>query len=579
MRSRDRSDSRDMRERAITLLLVVELDDDDLFLRQMLRQVAPGRYTIDRVETVAEALQALGDCEYDLCICDLLVGARTLLGALKRQEHGLPVIVLTRTRDAATERKVTEMGAVDYLSNSDLSAQILERSIRYAISRKSVENQLKRRAEYDPLTGLPGRALMMRRLEISLERSRQERSHQVGLLFMDLDRFKLVNDSMGHVRGDELLIAVSRRLEDCVRASDTVCRLGGDEFILVLSGKSMDETVEWVVKRVHKALERPFPLLGQQVYTSASIGIKVNKDGHSDPVELMRDADTAMYRAKRKGLGRHEIFVPEMLREASQRLRMESDLRRAIDEQEFHLVYQPIVDTQTGRVASMEALIRWDHPTEAFVSPADFIPVAEETGLIMPIGWWVLRTACAEAAAWSAICGAESAPSLNVNMSPRQFASPDMIDQIRQALAASGMAADRLVLEITESSLLDHPESAGDMFRAIRELGVRVVMDDFGSGFSSLAQLEKFPLNGFKMDRAFLDDLMVSERRRAVVQAVMALGKALDMSVTAEGVETADQMSCLMKMGCFQHQGWHFARPAVSEKVREMLSQRKSFVA
>ncbi|GEM_PF-2428753 len=568
-----------MRDRAITLLLVAELEDDDLFLRQMLRQVAPGRYTMDHVQTVPEALEALADCEYDLCFSDLEVGARTLLTGLRRAEVGVPVIVMTRTRDPATERKVTEMGAVDHLSTADLSAQLLERSIRYAISRKSVENQLKHRAEYDPLTGLPGRELLMRRLEIALERSRMEHSHEVGLCFLDLDRFKLVNDSMGHVRGDELLVAVSRRLEDCVRASDTVCRLGGDEFMLLLTGKNMDETVAWVVDRVHKALETPFPLLGQQVYTSASIGIKVNTDGHADPVELMRDADTAMYRAKRKGQGKHETFDPDMLREASQRLRMESDLRRAIDEGEFHLVYQPIVDTRTGRVSSMEALIRWNHPVDGFVSPVDFIPVAEETGLIMPIGWWVLRTACAEAAAWQRLCGADLAPSLNVNLSPRQFASPDMIAQIRKALGASGLVADRLVLEITESSLLEHPECATDMFRAIRELGVRVVMDDFGSGFSSLAQLEKFPLNGFKMDRAFLDDLMESERRRAVVKAVMALGKALDMTVTAEGVETADQMGCLMGMGCFQHQGWHFARPMVAEDVREMLSDRKRFVA
>ncbi len=569
-----------MRDRAITLLLVCELQDDELFLRQMLRQVAPGRYTVDHVQTVPEAMEALDDCEYDLCFCDLEVGARTLLNDLKRAELGTPVIVLTRSRDPATERKVTEMGAVDHLSTADLSAQLLERSIRYAISRKSVENQLKRRAEYDPLTDLPGRELLMRRLEVALERSRMEPSHEVGLLFMDLDRFKLVNDSMGHVRGDELLVAVSRRLENCVRASDTVARLGGDEFVLLLTGKRMEDTVAWVVDRVHKALEEPFPLLGQQVYTSASIGIKVCHDGQADPVELMRDADTAMYRAKRKGLGRHETFDPGMLREASMRLRLESDLRRALDEEEFHLVYQPIVDTRTGRIASMEALLRWVHPIEGFISPVDFIPVAEDTGLIMPIGWWVLRTACAEAEAWHQLCGGtELAPSLNVNLSPRQFASPDMIAQIRKALGSSGLVSDRLVLEITESSLLDHPESATDMFRAIRELGVRVVMDDFGTGFSSLAQLERFPLNGFKMDRAFLDDLMASERRRSVVQAVMALGKALDMSVTAEGVETADQMRCLMSMGCFQHQGWHFARPMKSEDVREMLLSRKRFVA
>lgn len=568
-----------MRDRPITLLLVAELADDDLFLRQMLRQAAPGRYQLEHVQTVPEAFGVMSERPIDLCFCDLEAGARTLLEDLKRAELGVPVIVLTRTRDPGTERKVTEMGAVDHLSMSDLSAQLLERSIRYAISRKSVENQLKRRAEYDPLTELPGRELLMRRLEIALERSRKERSHQVGLLFMDLDRFKLVNDSMGHVRGDELLVAVSRRLEDCVRASDTVCRVGGDEFVLLLTGKSMEETVAWVVDRVYKALERPFPLLGQQVYTSASIGIKVCLDGQSDPVELMRDADTAMYKAKQKGQGGHETFDPVMLSEASKRLRMESDLRRAIDEDEFHLVYQPIVDTRTGGIASMEALIRWNHPTEGFVSPVDFIPVAEDTGLILPIGWWVLRTACEEAARWQEMCGTELAPSLNVNLSPRQFASPDMITQIRKALSLSGLVAEKLVLEITESSLLDHPESATDMFRAIRELGVRVVMDDFGSGFSSLAQLEKFPLNGFKMDRAFLDDLIVSERRRSVVKAVLALGRALSMSVTAEGVETADQMNCLMEMGCHQHQGWHFARPMAACDVQDMLVGRKRFVA
>ena len=286
-----------------------------------------------------------------------------------------------------------------------------------------------------------------------------------------------------------------------------------------------------------------------------------------------------MYRAKRKGQGRHETFDPGMLREASERLRMESDLHRAIDEQEFHLVYQPIVDTRTGLSSSMEALIRWSHPTDGGVSPATFIPVAEDTGLILPIGWWVLRTACTEAAAWVTLCGKKEAPSVNVNVSPRQFASPDMIPQIGKALASSGLPPDKLILEITETSLLEHPESAADMFRAIRELGVRVVMDDFGTGFSSLAQLERFPLNGFKMDRSFLEGLIDSKRRCAVVKAVLDLGKALEMSVTAEGVETVDQMRVLMEMKCHHHQGWYFARPMVSQEAQDMIRARKRFVA
>jgi diguanylate cyclase (GGDEF)-like protein len=568
-----------MRDRAITLLLVSELDDDEIFLRQMLRQVAPGRYTLEHVRTIDEVCLALEERDFDLCFCDFDVGAKTLLERFRRSECEVPVIVLSHRGDPATERQITEMGAADLLATSDLSARLLERAIRYAITRKSVENQLKRRAEYDTLTELPGRQLLMRRLEVALERTRMEKGHEVALVLLDLDRFKFVNDSMGHAKGDQVLVALSRRLEECVRANDTVCRLGGDEFVLLLTGKNMATTVPWIVDKVYEALEKPFILVGQPVYTSTSIGISICTDGCAAPVQMMRDADTAMYRAKRKGHGQQETYDPVMLREASERLRMESDLRRAMDRGEFHLVYQPIIDTRTGAVSSMEALIRWNHPTDGFVSPADFIPVAEETGMIMPIGWWVLRTACLEAAHWQESQGAELAPSLNVNLSPRQFASPDMILQIRKALSLSGLVAEKLVLEITESSLLEHPESATDMFRAIRELGVRVVMDDFGTGFSSLAQLEKFPLTGFKMDRSFLENLLTNSRRRAVVTSILSLGKALDMRVTAEGVETAEQMHCLMGLGCFRHQGWHFARPMVAEDVRCILAERKRFVA
>lgn len=434
--------------------------------------------------------------------------------------------------------------------------------------RKRAEEQLRYNAFYDALTGLPNRILFMDRLHQTIERAKRHKNYLFAILFLDIDRFKVINDSLGHNIGDQLLIAFSRRLEACLRSVDTFVRLGGDEFVILLEDITSFSDATHVAERIRQELALPFNLGGHEVFTTTSIGIALSTTVYDQPEDLLRDADIAMYRAKALGKARYEIFDPVMHTQALILLQVENDLRRAIERQEFRIYYQPIVELQTGIVIGFEALLRWQHPSQGLVLPATFIPVAEETGLIVPIGYWILRSACRQLCLWQRF----SAKSLtiSVNLSGRQFSQPDLIDQIDQILQETGLDASSLSLEITESMIMED-ESATATLLQLRNLGVKVSIDDFGTGYSSLGRLHHFPINVLKIDRSFVSGIGVSEGNLEIIQAIVTLAHQLGMDVITEGVETLEQLLELRKLKCEYGQGYLFSRPLDSLAAEALI--------
>ena len=420
----------------------------------------------------------------------------------------------------------------------------------------------------DPLTGLPNRVLFMDRLRRSLERTVRHPGYLFAVLFLDLDRFKLINDSRGHLFGDRLLVAIAQRLESCLRSADTVARLGrdhtlarlgGDEFTILLDDIRHVSDAVRVADRIQTNLEPPFQLDGHETFTTASIGIATSATGYEKPEELLRDADTAMYRAKALGKARCELFDTSMREAAVARLAMETDLRRAVERGEFRLHYQPIVSLATGAITGFEALIRWQHPERGLVPPMDFIPVAEETGLILPIGSWVLREACRQMRTWDMLARPDPPLIVSVNLSGKQFVQSDLIAQIEEILATTGLAASSLKLEITESMIIQDLDSAVAILQRLKSLGVRIAIDDFGTGYSSLSYLDRFPIDSLKIDRSFVQSMRID--RSEIVRAIIALAHSLGLDVIAEGVDAEDQVAQLGCFGCEYAQGYLYSVP------------------
>ncbi len=437
--------------------------------------------------------------------------------------------------------------------------------------RKLAEEQLLHDAFHDALTGLSNRALFINRLRHTIKRAKRREDYVFAVLFLDLDRFKVINDSLGHNVGDQLLIAFVRRLEACLRSVDTVARLGGDEFVILLEDITDVCDATHAAKRIQKELALPFNLGGHEVFTTMSIGIALSTTGYNQPEELLRDADAAMYRAKSLGKARYEIFDPVLHTRALTLLQVENDLRRAVEREEFQIHYQPIVELETGKLRSFEALVRWQHPNQGLVSPAAFIPVAEETGLIVPIGYWILRSACRQLHVWQVRFPANQLLTISVNLSGKQFSQPDLIQQIDQILQETGLDASSLSLEITESMIMENDESAIATLLQLRDLGVKLSIDDFGTGYSSLGRLHHFPINVLKIDRSFVSGLGVNEGNLKIIEAIVTLAHQLDMEVTAEGVEMAEQLAQLRKLKCEYGQGYFFSRPLDSQAAEALI--------
>ena len=428
--------------------------------------------------------------------------------------------------------------------------------------RKQIEERLRHDAFHDALTGLSNRALLIDRLSHALTRVNRRGDYIFAVLFLDLDRFKMINDSLGHTLGDQLLVTVARRLRECVRPDDTVARLGGDEFVVLLDGVQDVEEASTIADRIQKSLMSPISLGDHEVVTSASIGIAASSRKYEHPEQILRDADLAMYRAKTLGKSRQEIFDGDMQHHMLFRFELESDLRGALDRGELSVYYQPIISISDGSVVAFEALVRWSHPERGMVPPSIFVPIAEETGLVLPIGDWILETACRQMKEWLPNLPADRLVSMHVNLSGRQFRHPDLVENVRATLERVGLEPSRLGLEITESVVMDNAASAAERLEQLRSVGVQLQIDDFGTGYSSLSYLHRFPIDTLKIDRSFIRDMLIDRKNIEIVRSITALAHELGMRVIAEGVETADQLAQLRKLGCERAQG-HFFCEAV----------------
>jgi diguanylate cyclase (GGDEF)-like protein/PAS domain S-box-containing protein len=494
-----------------------------------------------------------------------------LLAALRdvaSERKGVRVLEL-EVRHASGRLCHAEITMTNLLDNRSVGGIVL--NTRDMSERKVLQDQLVHEASHDSLTTLANRALFRDRVDKVL-RQNGARSAKLTVLFLDLDGFKEVNDSLGHAMGDVLLIQVAERLRACVRAIDTVARLGGDEFAVLIADKSSERDGTTVAGRITKALREPFKLEGREIYVGASIGIAATDQDVDDADHLLRNADLAMYRAKATGAGGFERYHPRLHVALVERLQLEAELRQAVAGEELELHYQPTLALATGEIKGLEALARWKHPRRGFVPPGEFIPLAEQTGLIRRLGSWVLQEACRQLAEWHERYPDSQHLTMSVNISGRHLEDASLIDDVQEALAASGLAPEHLVLEMTESVLMAHTEENVGLLVRLKELGVGLAIDDFGTGYSSLAYLHRFPADVIKIDRSFVERLDGSDADAELLRTIVQLGKSLRMVTVAEGVEKADQARMLREMGCELAQGFHFYRALTPERLQQVLS-------
>jgi diguanylate cyclase (GGDEF)-like protein/PAS domain S-box-containing protein len=453
----------------------------------------------------------------------------------------------------------------------DPTVQGLVLNTRDVTDRRILQEELAHQAFHDSLTGLSNRAVFRDRIEHALARS-ERHAVRLAVFLLDLDGFKTVNDSLGHDAGDQLLIAVAKRLEFQGRSSDTVARIGGDEFGILLEDDADEARARALAERALAAFAVPFDVQGREVFIRASVGIALSVPGHSETDELIRNADTAMYAAKAAGKGRYEFFRPFMHTRALERFEVQADLERALVRGEFVVHYQPIIDFETGEARGVEALVRWNHPSRGLLGPLEFIPIAEETGAIVPLGAWVLGEACRQTASWRASHAAAANLCVSVNLSTRQLLEADLVTQVRDVLEASGLEPSALTLELTEGSLMQDVDETVVKLRALKELGVRLAIDDFGTGSSSLGYLQRFPIDTLKIDKSFVDGIAVDDSEDpALVRAIVQMASTLSLETIAEGIEGAEQLDELRSAGCRAGQGYLFARPLQADALETFL--------
>jgi diguanylate cyclase (GGDEF)-like protein len=564
----------------ITVLLIEDDPEDADLLQEMLLERNTDWCEVEWVDHLQAGLERLAAGRADLVLLDLSLpdghGLETF-AQVHAQATGVPIVVLSGLDDEKLAVQMVQEGAQDYLVKGQADSHLLVRAMRYAIERKTAAEQLRQAAAQDTLTGLPNRALFTERLEHSIQRSKEHRNYLFAVLFLDLDRFKVINDSQGHMIGDQLLVAIARRLEACVRSTDIVARFGGDEFAILLDDIQGLDHATRVADRIQKGLALPVNLKGQKVFTTASIGIALSGMGYDQPADFLRNADTAMYRAKMLGKARYEIFDSSMHTQAVARWRLEADLRQAIERREFCVHYQPLVSLAGGQIVGVEALLRWRHSQRGLLSPAEFIPLAEETGLIWPIGEWALRTACAQAMAWQMA----GRPHLRVavNVSPHQLAlqtpagqGPNLSQLVKEVLDKTGLAPHSLEIEITESVAIS--EDGSTILNELSAMGVQISLDDFGLG-SSLACLRNFPLNTVKIDQSFVSGMVCDASDETIIMAIIAMAHGLNLKVIAEGVETREQLDFLRSKQCDEIQGNLFSQPLSAGVLSRLLLEER----
>ncbi len=437
-------------------------------------------------------------------------------------------------------------------------------------ARKFAEEQLQHDAFYDGLTGLPNRALFMDRLNNALRRTRRVPDFTYAVFFLDLDRFKMINDSLGHLAGDAVLVETARRLEKCARPGDTTARLGGDEFVMLFEDIKNEENAKAIAERIQKAFMEPFRISEAELVSTPSIGIALGSSEYLHAEDLLRDADITMYQAKALGRGRCEVFSPAMRLKAVALVRLEADLRVALERDEFHIHYQPIVSLKDSRIVGMEALLRWQHPHQGLIAPSDFIPLAEDTGLILPMGEWVLRTACGHLKTW--LDNGVPPLRLAVNISPVQLKDPGFTEMVTAVIKESGIQPENLEFEITETVLMEQTASIVEVLLKLKAFGIHISLDDFGTGYSSLNYLQNLPIDTLKIDRSFVRKLFFNQEQPKIIETILTLGKNLGMEVIAEGIETTEQLKKLQAMRCRHGQGFFFSRPMDESAAASLLS-------
>ena len=600
----------------ISILVVDDVADNLQILETTLKKQG---YQVRCAKNGFTALRGAKTILPDLILLDIRMpglNGYQVCQQLKANEHtrDIPIIFLSALDDVLDKVKAFEVGGVDYISkpiqvkevlvrvknqislqlanakiselNQDLEKRVHQRTIELKTAvrklrqeiteRQRIQQQLVHDALHDSLTGLPNRTLLLERIELSIVRAKRNPDYRYGLLFIDLDRFKIVNDSLGHFTGDQLLIAVSKLLQECIRKNDIVARLGGDEFVILLDGVKQLRDATIICDRIQQQLRSPFKLRGQNIFTSASIGIVYSSSEYDNASDLMRDADIAMYRAKDNGKGCYALFDQIMYDEALKLVELENNLRLALEHGEFAMHYQPIISLDNNNLVGFEALIRWQHPQKGSISPIEFIPLAEDTGLILEIGGWLLKEACQQLQIWReqfAFAPEINSLEMSINLASRQLQEPQFIQQLDRILLETGVEGHSLKLEITEGVLIEPEGNIQNTLRQIKDRNIKLSIDDFGTGYSSLSYLRRFPIDNLKIDRSFVEQMNFDAENFEIVRLIITLAKTLGMKTISEGVETPKQLQQLKELGCEFAQGYFFSKPLSPQEVESMLQE------
>ena len=601
--------------------LNVLIVDDSKVIRSAIREILElGNIHVTEASNGKDALELVYNNVPDLVLLDVVMPGMDGISVLKTLRKSytkmqLPVILVTSLGSSSEIVQALDFGASDYvtkpidfdvlwarvsnqlmqkqtaeylrLAQNNLEKQIKQRTAELNNSNQQLkkeievrllaEGQLQKQANYDELTGLPNRSLATDRLYQTLLKSKRH-NLQPCLAFLDLDNFKYINDTFGHAAGDELLREASRRLTECARESDTVARLGGDEFLLILEDDRTDKNqqretgIRHIGERIIESFSKPFVIEGHELSVTASLGFAIYPKDGDDSNTLMRHADVAMYRSKNEGKNTFCFYSPEMSAKAIMRMNVERELRQAIENREFTLHYQPIVDSKTGRIVKAEALLRWDCDNLGMITPDYFIPIAEETGLIIPIGEWVIETACKQVKQWRDTGWPDI--SITINVSARQFqANSLLVETIRRSLKENDLPSDAIQLELTEGVLMKETESSQESMAQIEEMGIKLLIDDFGTGYASLSYLQRYNFDSIKIDRSYINNILISRQDEKLVRAVIAMAKSLGMSVVSEGVESKGQLDFLIKENCEYIQGYYFSKPVAPDEFFNLLKK------
>ncbi len=566
-----------MIKQRLRILLVEDNALDARVVEDLLQEDAPGSYIVQRAASMADAIVALAEHRFDAALLDLMLpdsdGERTV-SRLRNVDGDLPIVVLSHHDSERLTTQSLRSGAQEYLLKEHLDGPLLRRAIQYALERKRIERRIEYILSYDDLTKIWNRRTFYERAKMAIAHAK--RHHRVAaLLLMDLDQFKAANDLLGQAGGDELLRMVAKRLATTVRETDTLARAGGDEFVILLTEVNRADDVSLFVRRVATSFQKPFVIEGREIFVTASFGSSLHPEDGDNADALLKNAELALASAKRAGRNAHHFHSPVLNAQEAKRSKMLVALRRALQNSQFRLCYQPLIDLESSKIVGSEALLRWDHPVWGLVPPTEFVPLAEALGLIVPIGQWVLLEACRQARRWEDALGKRL--TISVNISALQLNHQELPEIIAKVLEETNLDPNTLELELTESSFVQDEEAAMAMLERIRKMGISIAIDDFGTGYSSLRYLNKLPVDKLKIDRSFVSELGTDPDRGTMVEAITAMARSLKLGVIAEGVETSEQRDILKSLGCTVMQGFYFSPPLSAMEMDRLLEEDRKW--